>query len=337
MFTSGANIADYVFLLARTNPDVPKHQGLTTFMVPLKSVGVTVQPVYTFQDERTNITYYDGVKIPDSYRLGAVDGGVVVMAASLEMEHGGGYGKTLEMMLRAAETLCREILVHGHPLIEDRSAQRRLARTAAHAAISTALNSRALWASVEKKTNPAFGPMAKLFSTENFLSDSADLLNLTAPISLSKRSGPAAFLNQCYRHGPWHENLWRHERGSSQPDSGTKPRPAENPQLNWENRTVSDAPHLLVNEDGPILIATLNRPEKLNALSGQMLELFEAALHRYRDTPALKVMLIRATGRYFCAGADLFDHDESDRGVKRTGSADPRNASIAHARNAPHL
>lgn len=83
---------------------------------------------------------------------------------------------------------------------------------------------------------------------------------------------------------------------------------------------MSDAPHLLVDEDGPILIATLNRPEKLNALSGQMLELFEAALHRYRDTPALKVMLIRATGRYFCAGADLFDHDESDHGVMRTGS-----------------
>jgi 3-oxochol-4-en-24-oyl-CoA dehydrogenase len=200
MFTSGANITDYVFLLARTNPDVAKHKGLTTFMVPLKGGAVKVQPVYTFQDERTNITYYDGVRIPDSYRLGDVDGGVTVMSASLEMEHGGGYGKTQEMMLRAAEELCREIQFHDHPLIEDRSAQLRLARTAAHVAVSTLLNSRALWASVEKKSNMAFGPMAKLFSTEKFLSDSADLLNLTAPLSLSKRTGPAAFLNQCYRH-----------------------------------------------------------------------------------------------------------------------------------------
>ena len=61
---------------------------------------------------------------------------------------------------------------------------------------------------------------------------------------------------------------------------------------------MSDAPHLLTEEDGAILIATLNRPEKLNALSGQMMELFEAALHRFRDTPALKVMLVRANGRY---------------------------------------
>jgi enoyl-CoA hydratase len=66
-----------------------------------------------------------------------------------------------------------------------------------------------------------------------------------------------------------------------------------------------DAPHMLVDEDGPILIATLNRPEKLNALSRQTLEIFEAALRRFRDTPALNVMLIRATGRYFSAGADL--------------------------------
>jgi alkylation response protein AidB-like acyl-CoA dehydrogenase len=42
--------------------------------------------------------------------------------------------------------------------------------------------------------------MAKLFSSEKFLSDSRDLLDLTAPMSLSKRSGPAGFINQSYRH-----------------------------------------------------------------------------------------------------------------------------------------
>ncbi|TAL04308.1 MAG: enoyl-CoA hydratase/isomerase family protein [Rhodospirillaceae bacterium] len=68
---------------------------------------------------------------------------------------------------------------------------------------------------------------------------------------------------------------------------------------------MSEAPHLLVKEDGPIIICTLNRPDKLNALSDQTMELFERALIHFRDTPALKVMLIRATGRYFCSGADL--------------------------------
>lgn len=68
---------------------------------------------------------------------------------------------------------------------------------------------------------------------------------------------------------------------------------------------MSEAPHLLVDRQDGILIATLNRPEKLNALSDEMMERFERALLEFRDTPELKVMLIRATGRYFCAGADL--------------------------------
>lgn len=68
---------------------------------------------------------------------------------------------------------------------------------------------------------------------------------------------------------------------------------------------MSDAPHLLTETDGAILIATLNRPDKLNALSGELMGLFEQALHQFRDTPELKVMLVRGNGRYFCAGADL--------------------------------
>ncbi len=200
MFTSGANLASYVLMLCRTNADVPKHAGLTMFIVPLKAPGVTVQPVHTFQDERTNITFYDGVRIPDSWRLGAVDGGVRTMSASLELEHGGGFSKVQRAMLKAAEELCREIRHGGRPLIEDRSAQVRLARTMANLWVSDVLAFRAQWTIAEKKPNHAYGPMAKLFSSEKFLTDARDLLDLTAPLSLSKRKGAAALVNQCYRH-----------------------------------------------------------------------------------------------------------------------------------------
>jgi alkylation response protein AidB-like acyl-CoA dehydrogenase len=200
MFTSGANLSDYVILITRTNPDLPKHKGLTLFIAPLKAAGVTVQPVHTFQDERTNITYYDGVRIPDSYRLGEVDGGVKVMSAALEIEHGSGYAKTLKRMLAAGEELCREISYRGRPLIEDPSAQTRLARLFTQAELATVLNERILWATVEKKPAPAWGPMARVLSAEAFLDGARDLLDLTAPHSLSKRSGPASYINQCYRH-----------------------------------------------------------------------------------------------------------------------------------------
>lgn len=68
---------------------------------------------------------------------------------------------------------------------------------------------------------------------------------------------------------------------------------------------MTEAPHLLIEEKDAVLILTLNRPEKLNALTAQTMERYEEALHRFRDTPELKVLLIRATGRYFCAGVDL--------------------------------
>ncbi len=200
MFTSGANLSDYVLMLTRTNTEVAKHKGLTMFIVPLKAEGVTIQPVYTFQDERTNITFYDGVRIPDSWRLGEVDGGVKTMSASLELEHAGGFSKYQYSMLRAAETLCREIVRDGKSLIEDGSAQQRLSRTLAHIWISELITHHAQWAAVEKKPNLAYGPRAKMFSSEKFLTDARDLLDLTAPLSLSKRNGAAEEINVFYRH-----------------------------------------------------------------------------------------------------------------------------------------
>ena len=84
---------------------------------------------------------------------------------------------------------------------------------------------------------------------------------------------------------------------------------------------MSEAPHLLVEETDGIIICTLNRPDKLNALTGQTMALFEEALHHFRDTAELKVMLIRATGRYFCSGADLRDNSDNPPQIDRTGVA----------------
>jgi enoyl-CoA hydratase len=81
---------------------------------------------------------------------------------------------------------------------------------------------------------------------------------------------------------------------------------------------MTEDAHLLTEVDGAVLIATLNRPDKLNALTAQTMELFEAALHRFRDTPELKVMLVRATGRYFCSGVDLRSGTPE---LRKTGSA----------------
>jgi alkylation response protein AidB-like acyl-CoA dehydrogenase len=195
MFTSGANLADYVLMLTRTNTEVAKHKGLTMFMVPLKAEGVTIQPVYTFQDERTNITFYDNVSIPDSWRLGEVDGGVKTMSVALELEHGGGFGGVIAETLEAAEELAEEL-----GLTAQEQAQARMARVHVHALVGEVLEFRAMWAGAEKKPNLAFGPMVKMWTSERFMDGARDLLDLTAPLSLTKRPGAAALVNQSYRH-----------------------------------------------------------------------------------------------------------------------------------------
>ncbi len=68
---------------------------------------------------------------------------------------------------------------------------------------------------------------------------------------------------------------------------------------------TEEAPHILVHDEDAILVATFNRPDKLNAMSAELMRGLGEAVDRFRDDPGLKVMLIRAKGRYFSAGADL--------------------------------
>ncbi len=83
---------------------------------------------------------------------------------------------------------------------------------------------------------------------------------------------------------------------------------------------MSEAPHMLVDVIDNILVATFNRPDKLNAMSAELVNILEEAVHRFRDTPELRVMLIKSQGRYFSAGADLRQGDGELRGMPTRGS-----------------
>ena len=88
MWTTLAHIADYVLLLTRTDPDVPKDRGLTFFVVPLDTPGIEIRPVETMGTERSNATFYDDVRLGDEWRLGDVNGGWEVMKTALKYERG---------------------------------------------------------------------------------------------------------------------------------------------------------------------------------------------------------------------------------------------------------
>ncbi|MGI4984879.1 MAG: acyl-CoA dehydrogenase [Janthinobacterium lividum] len=194
VFTTAANVADYIFLLVRTDPTGPKHAGLTLFLVPMELPGVSIDAIHTLQDERTNITYLSGVRVPDRYRLGEVDGGLAVMAATLEIEHGGdqyriSFDRMVRHAVRWAQTTPLDDAAHADAgarlAIDDPDVRRRLARAMVHATLARDLCYRAIWA-VEQGIpgRAAFGPMSKLFSTEIYRTEACDLMDLTAPESL---------------------------------------------------------------------------------------------------------------------------------------------------------
>ncbi|MEU9317435.1 acyl-CoA dehydrogenase family protein [Streptomyces sp. NPDC048295] len=86
IFTSGANTADYVWLAARTDPDAPKHKGISILIVPTADDGFSWSPIRTVGGMVVTATYYSGVRVPAADVVGDVDGGWRLITAQLNHE-----------------------------------------------------------------------------------------------------------------------------------------------------------------------------------------------------------------------------------------------------------
>jgi alkylation response protein AidB-like acyl-CoA dehydrogenase len=86
VFTSGAHHSDYVWLAVRTDPEAPKHRGISLLIVPLDSEGVDIRPFPTMGGYRTNITFYDNVRVPVSALVGEENRGWVYITTQLDFE-----------------------------------------------------------------------------------------------------------------------------------------------------------------------------------------------------------------------------------------------------------
>lgn len=192
MFTTNGHMADYVFLLARTSPDKPKHKGLTMFLVPGDSEGFAAQAVWTLSGERTNITFYSNVRVGDQWRVGDVDGGWQVLGLSLRDEHASGWGPHLIRLLDHAEHWATTPNTDGSRPIEKADIRRRLARVAMETEVSTLLQRRCVWMLEQGDAPVAEGPMSKVFSTEALERASQDMVELVGADGLRSYLEPTA-------------------------------------------------------------------------------------------------------------------------------------------------
>jgi alkylation response protein AidB-like acyl-CoA dehydrogenase len=193
MFTTNGHIADYVFLLTRTNPDAPKHKGLTMFLVPMKQPGVEAQGVFTLSGERTNITFYHDVRIDDRWRIGEVDHGWQVMTAALQDEHTASFGPRIGRLVEECEAWAAETVdAGGRRRLDDPDVRRRIARAATEHEVSELLLGRAEWMAEQGQVPEAEGPMSKLYSSEALVRAAQDLDELLGPDGLRSFLDPTA-------------------------------------------------------------------------------------------------------------------------------------------------
>ena len=202
MFTTMAHEASYVFLLARTSTDKPKHKGLTMFLVPMEAQGVSVTPVHTLGGERTNITWYDGVRVPDRCRVGDVDAGWSVMHAALVYERNGANWGEPHGLLEAAAAGADL----GDPLVAE-----RLGAAALRDEVGRLLLYRTAALAAEGALPMVEGSMAKLFITEWFTAMASDLLDIL---------GADGVLSGRFEHAYRHSTVTTIYGGSSEVQRG---------------------------------------------------------------------------------------------------------------------
>jgi alkylation response protein AidB-like acyl-CoA dehydrogenase len=183
MFTSTAQCCSHVFVLTRTNPEAPKHKGLTLFVVPTRSAGFEMQPIYTLGGQRTNATFYTDVRVPDSARIGGINEGWGVMRVALVYERGAASPMASESTLAKdlSGWALRTRRPDGSRLIDDPLTAERIARIAIDEEVARLLMLRMRWMTQSGQLPGVEGSMQKLFKTESaqrHYSDTLDILGV---------------------------------------------------------------------------------------------------------------------------------------------------------------
>jgi alkylation response protein AidB-like acyl-CoA dehydrogenase len=106
IWTSQAHYADWMFVLARTDPDAPKHRGISYFLLDMKTPGITVRPLINMANgEGFNEVFFENVRVPRSGLLGELNRGWYIATTTLDFERSSIGGTS--QALRSLEDLTR--------------------------------------------------------------------------------------------------------------------------------------------------------------------------------------------------------------------------------------
>ena len=168
IWTSGAQYADWIHVLTRTDPDAPKHRGISYFLLDMKSPGITVRPIQQINGRSGfNETYFEDVRVPRANMLGEENRGWYAAATTLDFERSG-VGR-IAGGLRDYEELvqfCSETTRNGGRLIDHEGVRTKLAELKIEFEVGRWLAYRVAWMQGRGLIPNYEASMSKLYGSE---------------------------------------------------------------------------------------------------------------------------------------------------------------------------
>jgi 3-oxocholest-4-en-26-oyl-CoA dehydrogenase alpha subunit len=195
MWTSLIQYADYVWLACRTDPDLPRHKGLSIILVPTDTEGFSYTPVHTVAGVSTSATYYEDVRVPVSNLVGELNGGWPLMTNQLNHERVALTSAAplvhavAEVRRWAQETKAPD----GSRVIDAEWVQVLLGRAHARVEVLSLMNWK-IASSAGEDLSPADASATKVYGSELATEVYRALMEIVGPNALVRADSPAAVL-----------------------------------------------------------------------------------------------------------------------------------------------
>jgi alkylation response protein AidB-like acyl-CoA dehydrogenase len=180
VFTSLAHTSDYIWLAARTDPNAPKkHHGISVFLIPMSTPGITIKPLYIMPGERSNYTFYDNVRVPKSCLVGEENKGWKYITTQLDFERIMlSPSSPMKRNIEDAIQWAKETKIDGKPVIEHSGVKTRLAELIMEVEVLKMLNYQVAWLITNGVVPYAEASMVKVFGSELYQRVNQTLLQI---------------------------------------------------------------------------------------------------------------------------------------------------------------
>ncbi len=202
MWTSLASDADYIWLAARTDPNVKKNKGISLFVFPMDTTGIKVLPIQVMGETDINQTFFEDVRIPASCRVGEENEGWKLITTQLNHERVTLCSSGMvERALNDTRAWAQETrLADGSRVIDQEWVQISLARVYARLEFLRLINWKIAWASTQGALSPADASATKVYGTEFYLEAFRSLMEIIGQHAYLKDGAPGEVLQARLEH-----------------------------------------------------------------------------------------------------------------------------------------